>query len=509
MSYRLLDKVEEGVVTSNKLSWKVEFKIWGKIVGTMSIFILCRLGMDLTDVIFLGHLGNLELEAASTASIWIDISMVAIYQGTCSAINMLSSTAFGAENFRLTGTWFQLGILVSLLVDVLIGASWAFAGNIMQKIIGFDEDFRDHVNLYSRLQLFGLVPASVFACMNSWLLSQKIVMPQLIAAVTMFGLNIALNYVLIYGIDDWNGLGFAGSPIATSISRTLLLLVVTIYVFATRLHKLTWPGFTKECLESSRVKVFLKQFFPMAVSALLENTQLQVMAVFAGRLGKIELATHNGCFQLIVFLLSPLYGITNATRTRIGNHLGNEQISAAKLIMKMAFCVAFLIGFIVAIIWYVCRDFIGHIFTSDHEIISETSSLAIMVGSSYVGLACFFVNMATLAAQGRPIWVAFCFLLGAWVVTVPLGYILGPSKLVYKTPKKGLFGIWVSMVSGYIVTTLTGLVGVLRSDWVDIVNQTRERTEKKLSLKKMLSTNSPTPRNSGHIHFRGTRSPKM
>jgi len=89
----------------------------------------------------------------------------------------------------------------------------------------------------------------------------------------------------------------------------------------------------------------------MAVSALLENTQLQVMAVFAGRLGKIELATHNCCLQCIVFLLSPLYGITNATRTRIGNHLGNEQISAAKLIMKMAFFVAFLIGFIVAIIW--------------------------------------------------------------------------------------------------------------------------------------------------------------
>jgi len=70
MSYRLLDRKEDGVVISNKkLSWKVEYKIWGKIVGTMSIFILCRVGMDLTDVIFLGHLGNLELEAASTASI--------------------------------------------------------------------------------------------------------------------------------------------------------------------------------------------------------------------------------------------------------------------------------------------------------------------------------------------------------------------------------------------------------------------------------------------------------
>jgi len=247
----------------------------------------------------------------------------------------------------------------------------------------------------------------------------------------------------------------------------------------------------------------------MAVSALMQNTQLQVMAVFAGRLGKLELATHNGCFQLIVFLLAPLYGITNATRTRIGNHLGNEQISAAKLVMKMAFCVAFLIGFIVAIIWCVCRDFIGRIFTSDDEIISETSSLAIMVGLSYIGLACFFVNMATLAAQGRPIWVAFCFLLGAWVVTVPLGYILGPSKLVYKTPKTGLFGIWVSMVAGYFVTTLTALVGVLRSDWVDIVNKTRERTEKKLSLKNMQYRKSPTPRDSGLIYSRETQSPKI
>jgi len=487
----------------------VELKIWGKIVGTMSIFILCRVGMDLTDVIFLGHLGNLELEAASTAAIWIDISMVAIYEGTCSAINMLCSTAFGASNFRLTGIWFQLGTLVSLLLDLVIGATWFFSGNIMQKIIGFDEDFRYHVNLYSRLQLIGLVPVSIFACLNSYLLSQNIVVPQLIAAVTMFGLNIVLNYFLIYGIHTWDGLGFAGSPIATSISRTLLLIVVAIYVLARRLHKLTWPGFTRDCLESARVKVFLNQFFPMAVSALLENTQLQVMAIFAGRLGKIELATHNGCFQVIFFLMSPLFGIMDATRTRIGNHLGNEQISAAKLVMKLAFCAAFSLGSIGAIIWIVCRKFIGHIFTSDDEIISETSSLAIMVGLSYIGLAVFFVTMAVLAAQGRPNWVAFCFLLGAWVVTVPLGYILGPSQLVYKTPKTGLFGIWVSMVAGYVVTTLTSLIGVLRSDWADIVKQTRIRAEKRLSLKNMQSSKSTTPRNSGLIHFKGIQSPKI
>jgi len=328
------------------------------------------------------------------------------------------------------------------------------------------------------------------------------------ATVTTFGLNIILNYFLIYGTDNWEGLGFAGSPIATSISRTLLLLVIASYVLARKLHLLTWPGFTKECLKRHRVKVFIQQFFPMALSALLENTQLQVMAVFAGLLGKIELATHNGCFQVIFFLLSVQFGIMDATRTRIGNHLGNKQIHAAKLVMKIAFCSAFLMGVIVALVWYFCKDFIGRIFTSDSEIIAETASLAILVGSSYMLLAAFFVSMATLAAQGRPTLVALCFLIGAWLVTVPMGYILGPGKFVYKTPKKGLFGIWLSMLTGYIVTSLTSLIGIWRTDWEDVVAKTIERAEATVPNIQTIEARDSF-RNSGLTFFRGTRSPSL
>lgn len=503
MSYHSLDNGEE------EITFKGELKIWSKIVGSMTIFILCRVGMDLTDVIFLGHLGDLELEAASTASIWIDISMVAIYEGSCSAINMLCSTAFGARNFRLTGIWFQIGILVSLLLDVLIGTSWFFAGQIMQKLLGFDEEFRDKVNVYSRFQLIGLVPSTIFQCLNSYLLSQNIVLPQLIATVSTFGLNIFLNWILIHGTQNWEGFGFAGSPIATSISRTLLFLVVSIYVLARKLHLLTWPGFTTECLKRQRIKVFLEQFFPMALSALLENTQLQVMAVFAGVLGKIELATHNGCFQVIFFLLSPMFGIMDATRTRIGNHLGNKQIPAAKMVMKIAFCTSLVIGAIVAMIWYICKNFIGRIFTSDDEIIADTASLAILVGSSYIGLALFLVSMATLAAQGRPVWVACCFLLGAWFITVPLGYVLGPSKIVYKTPKSGLLGIWIAMLVGYIVTTMASLIGICLTDWEDVVKKTIERAEVCFLNVQSGESRRDTRRNSGLTYFRGTRSPSL
>ena len=42
-------------------------------------------------------------------------------------------------------------------------------------------------------------------------------------------LNVALNFVLIWGIGPWSGLGFAGSPLATSITMWVTTLTVLIY----------------------------------------------------------------------------------------------------------------------------------------------------------------------------------------------------------------------------------------------------------------------------------------
>ena len=90
--------------------------------------------------------------------------------------------------------------------------------------------------------------------MQRYLLNQGIVNPSLFVGIAGFLINIPLNYMLIYTA----GLGFIGSPIATSTSRILIPFMLWGYVYYKGLHKKTWFGWSREMFSWQRIKTYLK-----------------------------------------------------------------------------------------------------------------------------------------------------------------------------------------------------------------------------------------------------------
>ena len=81
--------------------------------------------------------------------------------------------------------------------------------------------------------------------------------------------------------------------------------------------------------------------------------------------------------------------------------------------------------------------------------------------------------MATLTAQNRPLAIAGSFVMGAWVVCTPLCFYLA----FHYEATKGLFGLWLALAIGYLVTTILSFVCVIRSDWDEIVKNILENAE--------------------------------
>ena len=61
--------------------------------------------------------------------------------------------------------------------------------------------------------------------------------PGLLVCSITVAVNAVLNHVLINGWGSFPGWGFKGSPIATSVSSWLMLLMLLAYLGATRVHK--------------------------------------------------------------------------------------------------------------------------------------------------------------------------------------------------------------------------------------------------------------------------------
>jgi Na+-driven multidrug efflux pump len=81
----------------------------------------------------------------------------------------------------------------------------------------------------------------VFNALDAYLQTQEVVVPQMLIALLFVGVNLGLNWLLVHGGGHFGGLGFIGSPIATSLS-TVFQLVALLIVMRRRTSKPNpWP----------------------------------------------------------------------------------------------------------------------------------------------------------------------------------------------------------------------------------------------------------------------------
>lgn len=139
--------------------------------------------------------------------------------------------------------------------------------------------------------------------------------------------------------------------------------------------------------------------------------------------------------------------------------------------MNLAVCLT--VAVVVASIFCGAHNVIGRLFSRDERVVAETARLAWFVGGGYVFLCMFYTSMAVVAGFGRPRIIAIAFLVGAWGVCIPLGYVLS------HTVGLGLVGLWSGLVVGYSVVTAIVVTNVLRSDWHEVSKEAMVRSNLK------------------------------
>ena len=251
-----------------------EFRIWWAIAWPVSITLGCQVAMTMTDIAFLGYISTDYLAAASLASVWQSIIMITLF-AFGDSIRVLCSQAKGANNLYLVGIWLQCGVFWISLLCVPVAGLFLVTGTVL-RLVKIDSNLCNLAQEFANYSIIWIWPRALFNAGNSYLQSQEIVRPQMWFAILFVCINIGLNFVFIHGLFRWEGLGFIGSPIATSCSMTLLALTTYMYVIYAKLHVKTWSGWTTRSFQMCYTKDYFKQAMPVTLGRFIEVSNLEL-----------------------------------------------------------------------------------------------------------------------------------------------------------------------------------------------------------------------------------------
>lgn len=181
--------------------------------------------INITDAVFLGHVGEVELGAAAIAGIWY----LAVYMlgfGFSLGLQVVIARRNGEGRYADVGlTFFQGLLFLSALAVALCVVTRLLSPWLLGLMVRSDDVYRA-VTAYLDWRVYGLLFSFPLLALRALLVGITQTRALNLAAMTAVVVNIPGNWLLIFGLD----MGISGAAIASSLAELCSLIVLSAYV---------------------------------------------------------------------------------------------------------------------------------------------------------------------------------------------------------------------------------------------------------------------------------------
>jgi len=275
--------------------------------------------MQFTDAYMVKELGAEALAAILPAGLvfWIPVCFAF---GFLASVNTFVSQSLGKKNYHGCGHYTWQGIILGALYGTAMIALWPLAPHIFW-LLDHAPDVQPLEVEYFRICLLSGGVFLVFQALSNFYIG--IHRPGLLFWFAAGGtlLNIALNYVLIFGHFGFPELGFAGAAWGTVFATAAQCVALLIHfltgpraaAFRTRVVRVDW----KAMWEMFRVGFF------MGLQILFELMSWGLtLTVLVGWFGTVELAATTIVVRYMHLSFMPAVGVGQVLQALVGRSIG-------------------------------------------------------------------------------------------------------------------------------------------------------------------------------------------
>ncbi|KAL3322749.1 hypothetical protein AABB24_040043 [Solanum stoloniferum] len=447
-----------------RLATWIEMKLLFFLAAPAVMVYMINYIMSMSTQIFSGHLGNLELAAASLGNTGIQVFAYGLMLGMGSAVETLCGQAFGAKKYDMLGVYLQRSTVLLTLTGILLTIVYIFCKPILI-FLGQTE----RIAAAAALFVYGLIPQIFAYAINfpiqKFLQAQSIVVPSAYISAATLVLHLGLSWVVIFKI----GLGLLGASLVLSLSWWIIVIGQFVYIVKSDKCKQTWKGFS--WMAFTGLPEFFKLSAASAVMLCLETWYFQIVVLLAGLLDNPEVALDalSICMSISGWVFMISVGFNAAASVRVSNELGARHPKSAAFSVVVVTSWSFILSVIAAVIVLALRNLISYAFTEGEVVAEAVSDLCPLLALSLILNGIQPVLSGVAVGCGWQTFVAYVNIGCYYIVGVPLGVLLGFYF------KLGAKGIWSGMLGGTVMQTIILILITARTDWNKEVESAQSR----------------------------------
>ncbi|MFV0583619.1 MAG: MATE family efflux transporter [Parabacteroides gordonii] len=354
-----------------KQIWLINFPVMMSILIEQLI--------NITDAIFLGHYGEVELGASALAG----MCYLAIYMlgfGFSLGLQVMVGRRNGERNYHETGKVFFQGLsFLLVLAGSMFLLSWFFSPKLLSRLITSEEVY-EAVLKYLDWRIFGLLftfPALALRAFFVGITKTRILTT---GAIVMVTTNILLNYLLIFGNLGFPRLGISGAALASTISELSFLVVLVVHVYR-KVDKRRY-GLKPVCEWPLLIRLLRLSIWSM-MHSFTGVAPWFLFFVMIEHLGEAQLAIANIVRSISTVFFVIVCSFSTTTGSLVSNLIGAGEYKKIMPLCRKMMGLSFLLGIPLIMLTLFFSDEVLGIYTRNQELIRDAFGPFVVMLSNY------------------------------------------------------------------------------------------------------------------------------
>lgn len=409
-------------VVRDKSFYKRMFAIMIPVAAQQAI----NMGVNMMDTVMLGSFGEVQLSASSLANSFYSFFTV-MCLGIIGGCSVLVAQFFGAGDLERARQTFSLAARMAVILGAVFAVLTFFFPAQIMRMFTSEEDVIAQGVRYLEITVWVFIIHGLSQVVSFLMRSVRVAQLGLYVSIISFFVNIFANWVFIFGKFGMPRMEIAGAALGTLIARIAEFIVTFWYV----LRKDKVLGIKLSDFLHNPPGEIIRKYVGTGMPAMISDSLLGMgntaVAMVLGRMGAAVVAANSICMVVDRLFTVIVQGVGNAASIITGNTIGEGNHEKALAEGNTFYIISIGIGLLNGLLMLAVAPLTMRFYNITPATLQVTKEMMLAYAFIIIfGSIQSVMTKGVLRGGGDTKFLMKADILFMWVVSIPLGLLVGP-----------------------------------------------------------------------------------